>query len=73
MATRRPPWDLLEEKDAELLGLHDQLDQMAFSDGRLPGRIRTNLRGARENRLTSGKTWRKLGAVLRLGPRISSS
>ena len=40
MVTRRPPWDLLEEKDAEMVRLHDQLDQMAFSDGRLPGRIK---------------------------------
>ena len=40
MVTRRPPWDLLEEKDAEMVRLHDQVDQMAFSDGRLPGRIK---------------------------------
>lgn len=40
MATRRPPWDLLQEKDAEMARLHDQLDQRAFSDGHLPGRIK---------------------------------
>ena len=30
----------MEEKDAEMARLHDQLDRMAFSDGHLPGKIR---------------------------------
>ncbi len=40
MAPPRPPWDLLHEKDAEMGRLHDQLDEMAFSDGWLPRRIK---------------------------------
>jgi alkylhydroperoxidase/carboxymuconolactone decarboxylase family protein YurZ len=40
MATPRAPWDLLREKDAEMAKAHDQLDSMAFSDGRLPNNIK---------------------------------
>jgi len=40
MATPRAPWDLLYEKDAEMGRLHDQLDQMAFSDGRLSQKVK---------------------------------
>ncbi len=40
MAMSRAPWDLLREKDAEMAKMHDQLDSMAFSDGRLSKRIK---------------------------------
>ena len=30
----------MREKDAEMAKMHDQLDSMAFSDGRLPKKIR---------------------------------
>lgn len=40
MAMPRTPWDLLREKDAEMAKMHDQLDSMAFSDRRLPKKIK---------------------------------
>ncbi len=40
MATSRAPWDLLREKDAEMAKMHDELDVMAFSEGRLPKKIK---------------------------------
>ncbi|HZU05248.1 MAG TPA: carboxymuconolactone decarboxylase family protein [Chloroflexota bacterium] len=40
MALQRPPWTLLYEKDPERARLHEQLDQLAFSDGRLSKKVK---------------------------------
>ena len=40
MAIQRAPWDLLRAKDPEMARLHDELDHLAFSDGRLPRKIK---------------------------------
>ena len=35
-----PPWDLLAKGDVEMAKLHDQADQLAFSEGRLSTRVK---------------------------------
>lgn len=40
MTMQRPPWDLLQEKDPERARLHEELDRLAFSDGRLPRKVK---------------------------------
>ncbi|HXG37044.1 MAG TPA: carboxymuconolactone decarboxylase family protein [Dehalococcoidia bacterium] len=40
MATLRPPWDLLYEKDPEMSRYHDELDSLVFSDGHLSKKVK---------------------------------
>ena len=40
MAIQRAPWDLLRAKDPEMARLHGELDDLAFSDGRLPRKVK---------------------------------